>query len=171
MSYIVIITESMSEKKDWIGIYLVRFIGQSYYYNNNIKLERGGIMKEISRRSMYNAEVGMACGPIGITSIDAEIAVEDNGETIYLHGQWVDLVGDEILYEATKESIYYVYEKINKSGDDYDEHLAERDRIEADRIRDIDCYEPYFKEIKQMILDEMEAHGIDGYFECLDDEE
>ena len=45
---------------------------------------------------MYHEDTGMACGPVSMTTIDAEIVVEkDDGKKIYLHGQWVDQAGDE----------------------------------------------------------------------------
>lgn len=132
-------------------------------------------MKEISRRRMYNEDEGMACGPVSITSIDAEIVVEEeNGRRVYLHAQWADMGGDMIAYEANTESIYDAYEKMFRAEDDDGIMAAsdERDRIENEcAIEDDDRFRPFYDELKRMILEEMEARGIRGYFDGEDEEE
>ena len=119
--------------------------------------------KEISRRSMYYEEEGSTCGPVSVTSIDTEIVVEENGQLVYLHAQWVDAAGDEIVFEATAESVYDIYEKLNANADNFDALITERDRIEVTRIKEDERFDAYYAEMKEMIIAEMEAHGIENY--------
>ncbi len=130
-------------------------------------------MVEINRRSMYFTDEGIACGPVSTTAIDAEITVEDNGRRVYLHAQWVDAAPDDFCFEANTESMYDAYERLNELHDDdeeFDKALEERDRIAKESsIPDDACYETFYDELKQMIRDEMEAHGISEYFD--EDEE
>ena len=128
-------------------------------------------IKETERRSNYFYEEGFACGPISRAVVETEIVVEDNGEKVYLHGQWIDAVADEILFEATKESIYDVYLKLNDADDElFDTLIAERDRIEADKIDDDSRYEPFYEELKRMIIKELEMQGYGNPFEEEEDE-
>lgn len=128
-------------------------------------------MKIVRRRSMYHEEDGMACGPTGITAIDAELVVDDNGRKIYLHAQWVDEVPDTIVYEATFESTYDVCKKLNSGKGSFDDLIAERDRITAAGIEDDARFEPYYARLKQMILAKMEEHDIEPEFDDEDEEE
>lgn len=122
-------------------------------------------MKIVSRKSMYHEDYGMACGPIGITAIDAEIVVDDNGQKVYLHAQWVDEAADIILYEATSESVYDVYKKLNSGKGNFDDLIAERDRITAVKIEDGAKYQPYYEKLKKMIIAKMEEHDIEPDFD------
>ena len=94
-------------------------------------------MKEISRRAMSSESEGMACGPAGIYAVDAEIAVEDGGKTVYLHTQWVDEVSDLILFEATTESIYdrmvRINQMMNADNDEFGKACEEMDRIREEK--------------------------------------
>lgn len=116
-------------------------------------------MKEISRRAMNNESEGMACGPSGLYAVDAEIVVEDEGKTVYLHTQWVDEVPDEILFEATTESIYDQIVKINglmnADNDEFGEACKVLDRIRAEKglIGDegINISERYAEQYQQLI--------------------
>ena len=129
-------------------------------------------MKEISRQSMYHVDEGMACGPVGITAIDAEIVVDDNGEKVYLSAQWVDAVSDEIRYLATKESTYAVYEKINNKEGDFETLIEERDRIEKrGKIEDDERFEPFYAELKGMVIDELKKHDMEDWIEDLEEDE
>ena len=127
-------------------------------------------MKEISRRSMYHEDEGMACGPVSMATADAEIVIDNNGDKVYLHGQWIDELGDEIFYEATKESTYDIYEKFNKKEGDDDELLAEYDRVANNAIQNVEIYNCYFEEIKKMIFEELDKHGIVIDFDEEDEE-
>lgn len=122
--------------------------------------------KEISRRIMVNQdEGGMACGPVtGVTACDAEIVIDDNGKTVYLHAQWVDECDDEILLEATYTSVYDVYDKLNKCDwkdrKTVDALLTERDRIVADGIEDDTKYQDIYDELKKMVDDKLHECGL-----------
>ena len=127
-------------------------------------------MKEISRRAMNNDSEGMACGPSGIYAADAEIVVEDEGKTVYLHTQWVDEVSDEILFEANTESIYDHLVRINKlMNGDNDElgkacEAMEQARNETDlsRIEGIDISERYAEQYQQLVQMMQEILDRDG---------
>lgn len=127
---------------------------------------------EISRRSMYHEDEGMACGPVSSTAIMAEIVVEVDGQRIFLHGEWVDIAGD-YYYEATTESLFDVYEKMLNAENEEDEQeaLAERDRISEAKIKDDSIFESYYAEMEQMIHDEMKAHGIEYFYEDEEEDE
>ena len=126
-------------------------------------------MKEISRRSMCNASSGMACGPYSILAIDAEIVVEENGQNVFLHAQWIDELADEIHYEATHESVYDICEQFNKDDGDFDKLVESRDRIEESKIEDDKRFAPFYEELEKMIFAEMRVQGIE--LEDDDDEE
>ena len=120
-------------------------------------------MRETNRKSMYHEECGIACGPVSITAIDAEITVDDDGKLVYLHAQWVDEASAYLLLEATTESAYEIYEKLNNAEDEeFDNLIAERDRICSERIEDDSCYAHYYDELKDMISKEMKMHGIEA---------
>ena len=148
-------------------------------------------MTEISRRTFFGEDGGMACGPMCITEIDAEITVQDGSEVWYLFAQWVDAADDTIDYEASKESLFDVYVSImqiddyvdeimeNADEDDdidegvlseerYDMLMEKRDSIEAEEIGEDSRFSDYRKHLKQMILQVMEEHDIDP--ECLEEE-
>ncbi len=125
---------------------------------------------EISRRSMYHEDEGMACGPASATAIMAEIVLDVDGQRIFLHGEWVDIVGD-YYYEADTESLLDAYEKLfNANRDEEEKAIEERDRIIEGRIKDDSIFEPYYVELEQMIHNEMDDHGIDYFFEDEEDE-
>ena len=115
--------------------------------------------KELNRRSMYYYGEGNYA--VCLTAIDAEIVVEDKGQPIYLHAQWVDAVG-EISYEANTKSVYDYDERYNNGDEDVEKLVEERDRVAEETKVDFEKYrDKYEDELKQMILDEMEAHDID----------
>jgi len=127
---------------------------------------------EISRRSMYYEDEGMACGPVSSTAIIAEIVVAVNDQRIFLHGEWVDIAG-EYYFEATTESLFDAYEKMLNAENEEDEQKAieERDQISEGRIKDDSIFAPYYSEMEQMIHDEMKAHGIEYFYEDEDEDE
>lgn len=112
-------------------------------------------MKEISRRAMNSESEGMACGPAGVYAIDAEIVVNDEGKTVYLHTQWVDEASDMILFEATTESIYYQMVKMNADEAAFDEAVDEMNRIRSEKDlsknEGIDISERYAEQYQQLI--------------------
>ncbi len=126
---------------------------------------------EISRRSLYHDDEGIACGPVSSTAIMTEIVVDVDGQRVFLHGEWVDIAGD-YYYEATTESLFDVYVKMlnAENGEDEQKAIEERDRISEGRIKDDSIFAPYYSEMEQMIHDEMKAHGIEYFYEDEDEE-
>ncbi len=129
-------------------------------------------MKEISRRVMVNDNEGLACGPSGVLAADAEMAVLDEGKTVFLHAQWVSEAPD-ILHEATTESVYDVYEKLNRGEGDFDALIAERDRISGAGINlyfpgcvPEERYARQFEELDELLCQELEKNGY-----SMDDED
>ena len=127
---------------------------------------------EVSRRSMYHLDEGIACGPVSSTAIITEIVVDADGQRVFLHGEWVDIAGD-YYYEATHESLFDVYEKMFNAESEEDELKAaeEQDRISKERITEDSIFEPYYAEMEQMIHDEMKAHGEAYFYEDEDEDE
>lgn len=115
--------------------------------------------KELNRRSMYYYGEGNYA--VSLTAIDAEIVAEDKGQPIYLHAQWVDALG-EITYEASTKSLYDFDERFNNGEEDVEKLAEERDRVAEETKVDFEKYRGSYEEaLKQMIFDEMDAHGID----------
>lgn len=122
-------------------------------------------VKEVSRRTVFNYSEGNY--GVSTTSIDAEIVVEDNGEIIYLHAEWVDAV-NEFEYDACKKSICDYNEKLNalmngEEDGNFDKLVEERDRIAEEEKVDFERYSSEFKkQLKRLILNEMDKHDIDA---------
>ena len=117
-------------------------------------------MKELSRRAMSNEEVGMACGPMGIYAVDAEIVVEDEGHVVYLHTQWVNEACDMILFEASTASLYDCYEELNGLADAdmdvFNAAIEKHDQIEKEAdieiiFGEIDIQERYAIQYEQLV--------------------
>ena len=123
-------------------------------------------IKEINRRVNFFMEEGIACGPVSIGVIETEIEVEDNGEKVYLYGEWVDAAG-EYSFVASKESIYDVLQKYHAGGNKDDSLILEHNRMMEEAISDDSRYEPFYQELKTMIDDELAAQG----YELYDDED
>lgn len=118
-------------------------------------------MIEISRRCNYHEESGVACGPMGVTAVNAEITLEVDGQKVYLLGQWQDITG-EFGFEATKESLYDILVKDYPSGSAEEKFsFSELDRIRAGAIKDDAMFQPFYDQLTEMIHAEMEAHDID----------
>lgn len=127
-------------------------------------------MKELSRRMMTISEEGTTCGAYGVDAVDAEIVVEDNGTTVYLHGQWVSECPDDICFEATLESIYDYCVKLNECDDEtFDTLVDEMNRVSEEGredpfFDDIDVDEHYaeqFEEIRKMLLEGVKQLGYE----------
>ena len=100
-------------------------------------------LKELNRRIFVDDGSGEACGPCGIFGVDAEMVVEDEGKTVYLHAQWNSETNDYML-EATTRSIYDIYEKMH--------HCESNDEIEAlvyhcDEIAELAARDPFLSKI------------------------
>ncbi len=121
---------------------------------------------------MYHEDEGFACGPAGCTAIITEIIVDVDGQQVFLHGEWVDLAGDYCFSTAT-ESLFNAYEKMfNATNEEaLQKALDERDRIAIGCIADDSIFEPFYEEMKQMIWEEMDAHGLEYCHEDDEDED
>ena len=130
------------------------------------------MIKEISRRTKYQEDEGFACGPASSTAIIAEIVVDVDGHRIYLHGEWVDIAGD-YSFAANTESHFDAYENsFNAENEDEEQKaLEELNRIDQGNIQDDAIFEPYYDELKQMIHDEMKAHGLEYFYEDEEEDE
>ncbi len=128
-------------------------------------------MTEISRRSLYHEDEGLACGPVASVAVMTEIVVDVDGRRVFLHGEWVDIAGDNCYFEADTESLFDAYVKLfDAETEDAEENaIAERDRISEGKIEDDSVFEPYYAEMERMIRDEMKAHGIEC--DCEDEED
>lgn len=98
------------------------------FIKKNVEREEENTMniKEISRRSVFHTD---DYSIIGIDSADAEIVIEDDGQKVFLHAQWVSEASDEVIFETTYESTYDIYEKFFEPGCDADALCNERDRV------------------------------------------
>jgi len=63
-------------------------------------------MKILEKRVASNESVGMACGPISMNIVVAELVVEEAGIRKYLSCYWICEVSDDYSFEVTKESIW-----------------------------------------------------------------
>ena len=125
-------------------------------------------MKVINKRVMMNTDAGFACSPFGVTACDSEVAIEDDGKIIYIHGQWCDAADDDIRIELTDESIYDYELKLNNAkGDELDELIAARDAIADKDISEWlgadaeDRYAEYIFAAQQMVLARLAEEGIE----------
>ena len=132
-------------------------------------------IKELDRKTWYCEEDGIACGPASSTAIDAVMVVDDQGETVYLHAQWVDIAGPEIYYEASKENLLEICQKISDASDDMDEltryvdemnHVA---KLPNDYVTN--RYSEQLEELEEMIIAEAKEHDIYYLLSDEDDDE
>lgn len=130
-------------------------------------------IKEISRRVICNTEIeGSEYNPCGILAVDGEIQLEDNGQVVFLHGQWIGECDNVISIEATKESVYEIYVKFEEWDADEEQLLAERDRIMAEAYDEEEArsrYGEFYKSMDEMIIDKLREQNIECYF-TLDEE-
>lgn len=82
-------------------------------------------IKELSTRCEVSSQDGMACGPCGLTAINAEMVIEEDGIQKYLICTWVSEADDEVSFEITQESIFDYL----SVSDISDEELEDLDRI------------------------------------------
>ena len=64
------------------------------------------VIKEIGRRCEVSRSSGVACGPIDMTVVNAEMKVSVNNQIRYLIVTWVQEVGDDVSFEITRESLW-----------------------------------------------------------------
>ena len=125
-------------------------------------------VKEISRRAMYHEDGGLACGPIFLFAVHAEIQLDHDGKKEYIYGERVSAAGDEIYYQLSEESIYDAFQKIYKAKSQKEENrlVAAKDKIASTEPDEDDpVYGPFMKELKQMIAQEMEKNGLEADFD------
>lgn len=100
-----------------------------------------GNIIEIARRCKLSTHDGMACGPFSLTSIEAEIEVEEDGIKKFLHSSWVSEAPDSISFEANNESIF---DLLVNDGD--------IDKLESIRAKSKEEFgEPVFSDYRQQI--------------------
>lgn len=120
-------------------------------------------VKEVSKKTVFNYSEGNY--GVSVTSIDAEIVVEDNGNIVYLHAEWVDAV-NEYSYDACKKSITDYNERLNaimngELDEDFNRLVEERDLAAENEKVDFEKYSSAYKrKLKQMIIKEMKKHDI-----------
>ncbi len=129
-------------------------------------------MREINRRVVSNAKSGMSIGPISVYAVDAELVVEDEGNTVYLHAQWMNAEKDTILFEATTESVYDAQKEIEKiitgeSKMSFQDAIIKRDFIQREKdagklFGGIDIKERYSEQYDQLLQMMQEVIDQDG---------
>lgn len=125
-------------------------------------------IKEISRRCELVDGVGMACGPVFYTAIEAEMVVQDGEDIRYLEASWVDEVPDAISFEVNTESIF----DLMVSGEDHDRlesiRLLSSETLEediAERYKN-QCFE-LFEMVKTKLRDAelYDEEDLEEFFE------
>ena len=129
-------------------------------------------IKELNRKTWYCEDEGMACGPVSTTSIDAVMVVDDQGETVYLHAQWVDVAGPEIYYDASKENLMDICQKISDAEDMEELTQFVEEMNQAEKLPDnyvTSRYSDQLEELEQMIIAEAKEHDV--YYLLHDEDE
>lgn len=118
-------------------------------------------INEISRRSVFHTD---DYGISGIDSADAEIVVDDNGQIVFLHAQWVSEASDDVHFETTFESTYDLYEKMFELGCDTEALCAERDRVVKAGMPEEEATSRYSmqrEELIEMIKEKLSENNIE----------
>lgn len=137
--------------------------------------------KIIEKRSYYHEDKPMPPA-VGIKAIQAEIEVEaESGERVFLNAEWVDAAPDETAYHAVKESLLDVQVATHRHNDEVGAEVwdGEFTRLidEQNRIKKQGFSESYFNRhfseykdlLDDLILHEMEGHGISEWFDDEDE--
>lgn len=116
------------------------------------------IIENVSRAAITETE-GFACGPCGVTAVDAEIEIEQGGEKLFLSAQWVDACGDELYFSVTKESAFH----LNTLPDLSDDEIEELQRI---RDTEVECdlkveYPNQFQKLIKMVNKKLNQLGFE----------
>ena len=133
------------------------------------------LFEEITRRSMSSTEDGIACGPCSLFSADAEIAAEYRGQPVYFHGQWVDAASEDLLLEATSESLCDIIVRLESDGADTRALMKELDRRQRltvlPQAGDELLFESAFATVKEILKNELLKNDLDpGDFGAFEDE-
>ncbi len=111
-------------------------------------------IKELNRKCEMAQDGGIACGPCGLTAVNAEMEIEEDGQKRFLIVSWIDEVIDSVSFEVTKESIYPFL-----ACEDDDLEKLEHIRSEADEMnKGKDIYKIYSKQydvLVQMVKDKI----------------
>lgn len=127
-------------------------------------------IKEVRRRVMCTTDEGIACGPVSSTAIEGEIVIDDEGKEVYLHGQWVLEAHESILVEATNESVYDIYERMDINSDEFDAMIKEIEEIRKTTIDENTArnrYGAYIDALAEMIIEKIKDEGL--YDRCFSD--
>lgn len=98
------------------------------------------------------------------TIIDAEVEVSDKGEKVFLHARWSSDASSEFIIEATKESLYELYEKLNNGIVDEKVLIEDINRIKESKFDEDFVAQRYAAQCDQlvrMVAYEMFAKNID----------
>lgn len=74
-----------------------------------------------SKRCEAGGGEGMACGPVEMTAIVAEMEILEENETKYLTVCWVDEASDAVSFEVTAKPILPYYIDLSKDQDELEE--------------------------------------------------
>lgn len=119
-------------------------------------------INELNHQVAITENFGQACGPLAMTSIDAEIEIEENGEKLYLSAQWIDACEDELRFYVTKESLFSLYTNPNLT----DEVTNEIERILDNEIV-CDFKSTYPEQhivLLRLINEKLRELGMEGQF-------
>ena len=109
-------------------------------------------VNEIARRCELSTHDGMACGPFSLTSIEAELEVEEDGGKKYLHSSWVSEAPDSISFEVNNQSIFDLL--VNDGDIDELEAIRAKSKEEFGEL-DFSNYKQQIEDMLQMIKDKM----------------
>ena len=119
---------------------------------------------EISRRTMSHAEEGFCCGMSDIVTVDAEIEARYQGAPVFFHAQWSDAMGERISFEATRESVYALWEKSRETDVNFGEIVDECRAREKDVVApgpELETgFQPQYDALLEMVKAEVRANGI-----------
>lgn len=123
-------------------------------------------VREIRRRAMSRQEEGFCCGMSDTITVDAEIEADYHGRPVFFHAQWRDAAGALILFEATEESLYDIWEKYTDDGvfGDLMVDYQERQSHTVEAGSDLpDGFRPQYDALQKMIRDELRKLGLSPY--------
>lgn len=120
-----------------------------------------GNIKEINQRCECSTSSGIACGPVSITVINAEMKVSIGEDIRYLIVNWVQECGEDVSFEITKESIWnYMRAECDEEG--WEENLFRiRKEAESENIPDAkEIYSTQYKELVALVKNKIIEEGF-----------
>lgn len=138
-------------------------------------------MEIINKRASSNEEKGVACGPIFIYAVMAEMVIVKDGHIVYEYAEWENQSG-EVFFASADRSLYDIGLALNNTSDDEFDPLCDLknstiDAGDADQnLLNEAEKEEIHEELKKMIQeildrDEMEENLFTEYDEEEDEEE